>query len=56
MRLFVIRVKGSMFKPIYQVLVKYGYTEFPLSPEGMLLVAVVLKVLKKSNKDARLNM
>ena len=56
LRRFSVRVRDSIFKPIYQVLVKRGYTEFPLSPEGMLIAAVVLKVLRKSNKDARLNM
>jgi len=56
LRRFRIRVKDSMFKPIYQILVQKGFTEFPLSPEGMLIAAVVLRILKKSNKDARLNM
>ncbi len=56
LRRFRVRVKDSMFKPIYQILVQKGFTEFPLSPEGMLIAAVVLRILKKSNKDARLNM
>ena len=56
LRRFRIRVKDSMFKPIYSILVQKGFTEFPLSPEGMLIAAVVLRILKKSNRDARLNM
>lgn len=56
MRRFRIRIEDSIFKPIYEVLVKKGYVEFPMSPEGMLIAAVVLKVLKKSNKDARVGM
>ena len=56
MRRFRVSIRDSMFKPIYAILVKYGYTEFPLSPEGMLVAAVVLKILRKSNKDAKINM
>ncbi|WP_317895373.1 hypothetical protein [Pyrofollis japonicus] len=56
LRRFSIKITDSIFKPIYKVLSKYGYKEFPLSPEGMLVAAVVLKVLKQSNKSAKLNM
>ncbi len=56
MRRFRIRVEDSLFRPIYEVLVKKGYVEFPMSPEGLLIAAVVLRVLKKSGKDAKVNM
>jgi len=56
LRRFRVRVRDSIFAPIYQVLVKRGYTEFPLSPEGMLIAAVVLKALRGSGRDVRLNM
>jgi hypothetical protein len=55
-RRFSIKIADSIFKPIYKVLTNHGYKEFPLSPEGMLVAAVILKVLKQSNKNAKLNM
>ncbi len=49
-----IIIKDSLFKPIYGVLLKRGYREFPLSPEAMLAAAIVRRILREKKKDARL--
>ncbi len=54
LRRFRITIKDSLFKPIYGVLLKRGYQEFPLSPEAMLVAAIVRRILRKKKKDARL--
>ena len=41
-----IKISDSIFHPAHMVLVKQGFREFPLSPEGFLCAAVIRKVLR----------
>ncbi len=42
----IIKISDSIFHPAHMVLVKQGFKEFPLSPEGFLCAAVIRKVLR----------
>ncbi|WP_143522216.1 hypothetical protein [Pyrodictium delaneyi] len=56
-RKFKIKIKDSIFRPVYKTLATYGYREFPLSPEGLLVTAIILRHLQeKGNTDTRLTM
>ncbi len=56
LRRYRVVIKDSLFQPIYRVLLKKGYTEFPMSPEGLLIAAIVRRVLREKQADARVNM
>jgi len=56
LRRYRVIIRDSLFQPIYRVLLKKGYTEFPMSPEGLLIAAIVRRVLREKQANARVNM
>ena len=56
MKRYRVVIKDSLFKPIYGVLVKKGYREFPMSPEGLLIAAIIRRILRDKQENARVNM
>ncbi len=55
LRRYKVEIKDSVFMPVHKVLVKRGLREYPLSPEAMIVAAIVRKVLLEKNPKARVN-
>ncbi len=55
LRRYKVEVKDSIFMPVHRVLVKRGLREYPLSPEAMIVAAIVRKMLLEKNPKARVN-
>jgi len=55
LRRYRVTIKDSMFAPVHAMLAQRGMREYPLSPEALVIAAIVRRVLQSKNSRARVN-
>jgi len=55
LRRYRVVIKDSMFAPVHAMLVQRGMREYPLSPEALVIAAIVRRVLHSRNPRARVS-
>ena len=55
LRRYRVEIADSMFMPVHRMLTERGLREYPLSPEAMIVAAIVRRVLTAKNPRARVN-
>lgn len=55
LRRYRVEIMDSVFMPVHRLLAERGLREYPLSPEAMIVAAIVRRVLVAKNPGARVN-
>jgi len=55
MRRIRVVVRDSIFRPVYTLLLRKGYSEFPLSPEAVVAASVARSYMQRRRSGARVN-